>query len=298
MNIFITGGTGLIGKKLISSLLQDQHKITLFTRNEEKARSIFPQKTLKFLTALSTLNNLDEFDVVINLAGEPIFAKRWTTSQKTKLFDSRINLTKQLVSLINAGVNPPRLISGSATGIYGDQPAQVLTETSPIDPHTFTATLCHTWESIALQAKTKVCILRTGMVFSLDGGALEKMLPLYYWNVAGPLGSGKQYWSWIALEDMVSGILFLLSHTECQGIYNFVSPQPITNQAFNQQLSQALKRCALFPAPKFALKLALGERANMLLESQYVFPKRLIEAGFSFLYENLTQYLTALFPQK
>lgn len=298
MNIFITGGTGLIGKKLISVLLQEQHQVTLFTRNEEKARSIFPQKTLKFLTALSPLKNLDEFDMVINLAGEPIFAKRWTASQKVKLFDSRINLTQQLVTLINAGVNPPQLISSSATGIYGDQPDQVLTETSPTDPNTFTAKLCHAWETTALQANTTVCILRTGMVLSPDGGALEKMLPLYYWNLSGPLGAGKQYWSWIALEDMVSGILFLLSHTECQGIYNFVSPQPITNQAFNQQLAHSLNRCAPFPAPKFALKLALGERANMLLESQYVFPKRLIEAGFTFQYENLAQYFTALFPQK
>lgn len=298
MNIFITGGTGLIGKKLISTLLQDPHQITLFTRNEEKARSVFPQKTLKFLTALSSFKNLDEFDVVINLAGEPIFAKRWTTSQKTKLFDSRINLTQQLVSLINAGVNPPRLISGSASGIYGNQPDQVLTEISPTAHHTFTANLCHFWESTALQANTKVCILRTGMVLSVDGGALEKMLPLYYWNLAGPLGSGKQYWSWIALEDMVRGILFLLSHMECQGIYNFVSPQPITNRAFNQQLAQSLKRCAPFPAPEFALKLALGERANMLLESQYILPKRLVEAGFIFQYENLTDYFAAIFSKK
>ncbi|OOF66934.1 TIGR01777 family oxidoreductase [Rodentibacter sp. Ppn85] len=297
MKIFITGGTGLIGKRLISAL-EKQHQLTVLTRNEKKARSLFPQKTLKFLTALSPLKNLDEFDAVINLAGEPIFAKRWTASQKAKLFDSRVKLTKQLVSLINAGVNPPRLISGSATGIYGDQPNQILTETNPTTHRSFTAVLCHAWEKEALQAKTKVCILRTGMVLSPNGGALEKMLPLYYWNLAGPLGTGKQYWAWIALEDMVNGILFLLSHNECQGIYNFVSPQPITNRAFNQQLAQSVKRCAPFPVPKFALKLALGERANVLLESQYVLPKRLTEAGFTFQYENLTQYLTALFPKK
>ncbi|OOF77024.1 TIGR01777 family protein [Rodentibacter caecimuris] len=297
MKIFITGGTGLIGKKLIS-VLEEQHQLTILTRNEKNARSLFPEKTLKFLTALSQLKNLDEFDVVINLAGEPIFTKRWTTSQKAKLFNSRVKLTQQLVSLINAGVNPPRLISGSAAGIYGDQANKVLTETSPTVHHTFTAALCHAWENTALQAKTEVCILRTGMVLSPNGGALKKMLPLYYWNLAGPLGTGKQYWAWIALEDMVNGILFLLSHGECQGIYNFVSPQPITNRAFNQQLAQSLKRCAPFPAPKFALKLVLGERANMLLESQYVLPKRLIEAGFTFQYENLTQYLTALFSKK
>lgn len=298
MNIFITGGTGLIGQALIPALLQSHHQITLLTRNETKARSLFPQKTLQFLTALSSLKDLDEFDLVINLAGEPIFAKRWTDSQKKKLFDSRVELTRKLATLINAGENPPRLISGSATGIYGDKADQFVTESTSTANNTFTSALCQAWEKAALQAKTKVCLLRTGMVLSPKGGALAKMLPLYRWNLAGRLGSGKQYWAWIALEDMVRGILFLVSHAECEGIYNFVAPQPITNQAFNEQLAHVLKRFALFPAPAFALKLILGERADMLLESQRVIPNRLLEAGFTFQYENLKEYLTALFPFK
>lgn len=298
MNIFITGGTGLIGRALISALLAQHHHITLLTRNEEKARAFFPEKTLKFLTALSSLKNFDEFDVVINLAGEPIFDKPWTASQKAHLFESRIKLTQQLVTLINAGTNPPRFISGSATGIYGDQGDKILTEASPTSQATFTAQLCQEWEKTALLPRTNLCLLRTGMVLFPNGGALQKMLPLYRLNLAGRLGSGKQYWAWIALEDMVNGILFLLANHECQGVYNFVAPNPITNKTFNYELAKALKRLALFPVPSFALKLILGERANMLLESQRVIPQRLLEAGFDFQYKNLRQYLTALFSSR
>ncbi|OOF48403.1 TIGR01777 family protein [Rodentibacter genomosp. 1] len=298
MNILITGGTGLIGQKLVPTLLQKRHQIVLFTRNKEKAKLLFPQKTLRFLTALSSFKNLDEFDVVINLAGEPIFEKRWSNAQKMKLFNSRVKLTQQLVNLINAGSNPPRFLSGSATGIYGDHSNQLLTEASPIAHNTFTAQLCQAWENTALQANTNVCILRTGIVLSPNGGALKKMLPLYRCHLAGYLGKGSQYWAWIALEDMVRSIIFLLEQPKCHGIYNLVSPQSVTNQVFNQQLAQALKTYALFPIPAFVLKLILGERANMLLESQKVFPKRLLEAGFTFHYEDLTQYLTALFSPK
>ncbi|OOF43271.1 TIGR01777 family oxidoreductase [Rodentibacter trehalosifermentans] len=298
MHILITGGTGLIGQALVSALLQKQHQLTLLVRHEKKASALFPQKNLRFLTALSSFKNLDEFDVVINLAGEPIFAKRWTFQQKKKSFDSRVKLTQQLAALINEGANPPRFISGSATGIYGDRPIETLTETSPIAHNSFTARLCQAWENAALQAKTQVCLLRTAMVLSPKGGALKQMLPLYRWNLAGRLGSGEQYWAWIALEDMVRGIVFLLEHHQCHGVYNFVSPQPVTNKIFNQQLAQALKRCALFPAPRLVLKLILGERAALLLESQKVYPTRLLAAGFHFHYENFPQYLTALFPKK
>lgn len=296
MNILITGGTGLIGQSLIPVLLNQNHHITLLTRSEEKARHIFPKKTLKILTALSNLNNLDQFDVVINLAGEPIFDKPWRTEQKVKLFESRVNLTEKLTALINAGNHPPRFISGSATGIYGDQGEEIITETTQPANNTFTAQLCQAWEKAALQANTKVCVIRTGMVLSPKGGALARMLPLYQWNLAGRLGSGKQYWAWIALEDMVNAILFLLYHEESEGVYNLVSPNSVTNSVFNHQLAKALHRYALFPAPTFALKLVLGERAGMLLESQNVYPKRLLDAGFKFQYENLNQYLTALFP--
>ncbi|OOF59279.1 TIGR01777 family oxidoreductase [Rodentibacter myodis] len=298
MKILITGGTGLIGQALIPTLLNKQYHITVLTRSEEKARQILPQKTLQFLTALSPLENLDHFEAVINLAGEPIFAKRWTALQKIKLFDSRVKLTQQLTNLINNGRNPPHFISASAMGIYGDQAKRVITEISPTAQHTFTAQLCQKWEDTARQVHTKVCLLRTGMVLSPQGGALAKMLPLYQWNLAGRLGSGKQYWSWIALEDMVRGIVFLLEHGNSEGVYNLVSPQPITNQFFNQQLSQSLNRCAYFPIPEFTLKWVLGERAGMLLESQNALPKCLLEAGFRFQYENLTQYLTALFTKK
>ena len=298
MNIFITGGTGLIGQALIPVLLNQQHQLSLLTRSEKKARRLFPQKNLRFFTSLTALKNLDEFDVVINLAGEPIFAKAWNEAQKATLFNSRVKLTEQIALLINAGLNPPRLISASATGIYGDGGNQLMNDENSTAFNTFSARLCQAWESAALQAKTTVCLLRTGIVLSPKGGALAKMLPLYRLNLAGRLGSGKQYWAWIALEDAVNAVLFLISNFDCKGIYNLTAPHPVTNSEFNRQLAAALHRCAPFPVPAFALKLALGERADMLLESQNVFPKRLLEAGFKFQYVNLKQYFTSLFPKK
>ena len=241
MNILVAGGTGFVGNPLVKSLLSRGDSVTVLTRSIEKAQTIFPEKTPQFLTALSTLKDLNEFDAVINLAGEPIFDKRWTIQQKEKLRHSRINLTQQIVQLINQSEHPPFLISGSATGIYGDRGEYVITEdTHPSSQ--FTAQLCIDWENAAKQANTRVCLVRTGLVLSPKGGAFAKMLPLYRFGLGGKLGNGKQYWSWIALEDMVKGLIFLLDHSNCEGAFNFTAPHPVKNKTFNQLLGQALHR--------------------------------------------------------
>lgn len=296
MNILLTGGTGLIGKALVEQLCLRNEQVTILTRSSSP-HTLSKQKNIKFITALSELDLQEQFDAIINLAGEPIFHKVWSKNQKSILRESRLSLTTQLVEFINQYQQYPIFISGSATGIYGDQDEQKITETSKT-AKTFTAQLCQDWENIAQQANARVCLIRTGMVFSTKGGALAKMLPLYKWGLGGKLGKGVQYFPWIALEDMVNGILFLLDHSECRGAFNFAAPNPIKQHKFNRTLAQLLKRPAFATIPKWLLHFILGERANLLLESQNVVPEKLLNAGFKFQYADCKNYLEDILKNK
>ncbi|NYA26024.1 TIGR01777 family protein [Haemophilus haemolyticus] len=296
MNILLTGGTGLIGRALVEQLSLRNEQVTILTRSSTP-HTILKQKNIKFITALSQLDLQEQFDAIINLAGEPIFHKSWSKNQKSILRESRLNLTTQLVEFINQYQQHSIFISGSATGIYGDQDEQKITETSKT-AKTFTAQLCQDWENIAQQADARVCLIRTGMVFSKKGGALAQMLPLYKWGLGGKLGNGEQYFPWIALEDMVNGILFLLDHSECQGSFNFTAPNPIKQHKFNRTLARILKRPAFATIPKWILHFILGERANLLLESQNVEPGKLLNAGFQFQYSDCENYLKDILKYK
>lgn len=296
MNILLTGGTGLIGKALVEQLCLRNEQVTILTRSSSP-HTLSKQKNIKFITALSELDLQEQFDAIINLAGEPIFHKVWSKNQKSILRESRLSLTTQLVEFINQYQQYPVFISGSATGIYGDQDEQTITETSKT-AKTFTAQLCQDWENIAQQANARVCLIRTGMVFSTKGGALAKMLPLYKWGLGGKLGKGEQYFPWIALEDMVNGILFLLDHSECRGAFNFTAPNPIKQHKFNRTLARILKRPAFATIPKWLLHFMLGERANLLLESQNVVPEKLLNAGFQFQYSDCKNYLEDILKNK
>ncbi|AXP61951.1 TIGR01777 family oxidoreductase [Haemophilus influenzae] len=296
MNILLTGGTGLIGKALVEQLCLRNEQVTILTRSSSP-HTLSKHKNIKFITALSQLNSQEQFDAIINLAGEPIFHKVWSKNQKSILRESRLSLTTQLVEFINQYQQYPIFISGSATGIYGDQDEQKITETSKT-AKTFTAQLCQDWENIAQQANARVCLIRTGMVFSTKGGALTKMLPLYKWGLGGKLGNGEQYFPWIALEDMVNGILFLLDHSECRGAFNFSAPNPIKQHKFNRTLARILKRPAFATIPKWLLHFILGERANLLLESQNVVPEKLLNSGFQFQYSDCKNYLEEILKNK
>ncbi|NXZ84385.1 TIGR01777 family protein [Haemophilus influenzae] len=296
MNILLTGGTGLIGKALVEQLCLRNEQVTILTRSSSP-HTFSKQKNIKFITALSELDLQEQFDAIINLAGEPIFHKTWTTEQKSILRESRLSLTTQLVEFINQYQQYPVFISGSATGIYGDQDEQTITETSKT-AKTFTAQLCQDWENIARQANARVCLTRTGIVFSKKGGALAKMLPLYKWGFGGKLGNGEQYFPWIALEDMVNGILFLLDHSECRGAFNFAAPNPIKQHKLNRTLARILKRPAFATIPKWLLHFMLGERANLLLESQNVVPEKLLNTGFQFQYSDCENYLEEILKNK
>lgn len=295
MNILITGGTGLIGSNLIPVLRPSD--VAVYTRNVSMAEQILGHK-IHFLSTLEHLTNLDDYDVVINLAGEPIAKKKWTDEQKHKIEQSRWSITERIVSLINAGDMPPKLlISGSAVGFYGRQQDQIIDESYTSVHDEFSHRLCAHWEALAKKAesaKTRVCILRTGIVITKRGGALPKMLTPFKLGLGGPIGDGQQYMSWIHLEDMLRGIAHLIDNEHCSGIYNFTAPNPVTNSAFSHQLASALSRPCLFRVPKFLLKLIMGEMADLVLYGQRVVPKRLEESGYKFLYPEISQAFDCL----
>ncbi|NDO83112.1 TIGR01777 family protein [Citrobacter sp. NCU1] len=292
MEIVVTGGTGLIGRHLIPRLLESGHQVTVVTRNPEKARQILDSRVILW-KGLEDKKNLNHVDAVINLAGEPIADKRWTEQQKERLCQSRWSMTQKLADLINASDTPPAvLISGSAAGYYGDLGEVVVTEEEP--PHNeFTHKLCARWEQIASSAqseKTRVCLLRTGVVLAPKGGILAKMIPSFRIGMGGPIGTGRQYLAWIHIDDMVNGILWLLDH-ELQGPFNMVSPYPVRNEQFAHALGHALNRPAIVRVPATAIRLLMGESSVLVLGGQRALPKRLEAAGFTFRWYDLEEAL-------
>lgn len=287
MHILVTGGTGLIGRHLITKLISTSAEpisISVLSRNAAKAKSRLP-KMVNVIESLDQFDNFDDIDVVINLAGEPIADKRWTSEQKARICNSRWHVTQQLADKINASTQPPAvLISGSAIGYYGRQGDKPVTESHTDIHDEFTHEVCEKWEHIALgvSSKTRVCVLRTGVVLSDDGGALSKMRLPFSLGLGGRIGNGKQYMSWIHINDMVAAILFLLEHKNCEGAYNLTAPTPVTNSEFVKAYAASLGRPAIFPMPALALKLLMGEAADLLLTGQRVVPKKLVDAGFQF----------------
>lgn len=301
MHIFITGGTGLIGNKLINKLLQQgEHRITILTRNAAKAQQIWGSQ-IEYCPSLGLIDSLNGYDAIINLAGEPIVGKRWSNSQKEKLCNSRWNITRRLTELIGKSDTPPAVfISGSAVGYYGTQGSEPVDEEAAAHDE-FTHRLCKKWEDLALEArseKTRVCISRTGIVMSKDGGMLPKLMLPFRLGMGSTLSKGSQYISWIHIEDMVNALIFLMDTPEADGIFNLTAPNPVTNKRFSKLLSAALYRPLLFRIPAFAIKLAMGESATMLLDGQRVIPRRLLDFHFRFGYEHLDVALDDLVRKK
>lgn len=300
MRILITGGTGLIGTPLVQRLVGRNDKVTVLSRSPQKVYSLFCE-AVECWTSLQDKTDLNDFDAVINLAGEPITEKRWSEEQKKLLCNSRWNVTQRLAELINASKTPPHtFLSGSAVGYYGDQGQAVVTESE--EPHDeFTHMLCQRWESLALDAQsesTRVCLMRTGLVMSLKGGALAKVLPIFKMGAGGPIGIGKQYMPWIHINDMVSAICYLLDTPTLSGPFNMTSPYPVHNDQFAAMLGEVINRPAFVRTPAFAVKAMLGEAATMLLGGQQAIPKRLEEAGFQFEFIELRIALEDLFAHE
>ncbi|MFT6029932.1 MAG: hypothetical protein ACI8O8_001675 [Oleiphilaceae bacterium] len=297
MRVLITGGTGLIGQALIKVLLQEEYKVVLLTRDKDKPKHSFAAPFPRFDSIVENLDQVDfnKIDAVINLAGEPIVNKRWTAKQKLKLCNSRWQLTSVLASKILAAETPPAVfISGSAIGVYGRQGANHIDESYQEFYPEFSSKLCREWEELALKAqtaKTRVCVLRTGIVLDQHGGALAKMLPAFRLGLGGPIASGQQGMSWIHIQDMVNLIVFLLKSSDLQGAFNATAPEAVSNKVFSQTLAKQLNRPCIFWVPAFVLKLAMGEMSELLICGQYVYPKRLLDAGFQFRYKQLNAAL-------
>lgn len=293
MQILITGGTGLIGKQLCKALLAEGHELTVFSRNP----ATVPAKCGAGVHAIAALGEWHPertFDAVINLAGEPIVDAPWTARRKQILWDSRITLTQELVRHIaSAGHKPAVLISGSAVGYYGNRGDEEMYEAA--DPgRDFPARLCKAWEDAAHAAEqsgVRVCLLRTGLILSNKGGLLGRMLLPFKLGLGARLGDGKQWMSWVHIDDYVAMVLRLLHDARANGPYNMTAPQPATNAEFTAALAKALHRPALFAAPALLLKLAMGERACLLLEGQKVLPGKMTAAGYRFQFADLDDAL-------
>jgi uncharacterized protein (TIGR01777 family) len=291
-HILITGGTGLIGRTLITAL-EKQYAMTVVTRDPSRAKRLLGEQ-VNCITS-EELTSVDKFDAIINLAGEPIADKRWSDAQKERICNSRWKITQQLVDLINTSSNAPSVfVSGSAIGVYGRQGDTVVTEDFTDFHDEFSRAVCQKWENIALQANTRVCIMRTGVVLSGEGGALSKMLMPFRLGLGGPISSGKQYMAWIHIQDMVNAIQHLLNNEDAQGVYNFTSPNPNTNHFFSLALAKRLERPCIFRVPAFVIKTLMGESSDLVLYGQKVIPERLLSEGFAFTFPTLKEALADL----
>lgn len=293
MHILITGGTGLIGRSLCKALLAEGHELTVLSRDPASV----PFKCGMGVPAMAGLDEWSagkSFDAVINLAGEPIVDARWTARRKQVLWDSRVTLTEELVRHITAAEHKPAvLLSGSAVGYYGNRGDTALDEAENAGED-FSAQLCKAWEDAALtatQAGVRVCLLRTGLVLSDDGGLLGRMLLPFKFGLGARLGDGKQMMSWVHLADYVAMLLRLLHDAQASGPYNMTAPQPVSNAEFTFSLAQALHRPALFAAPALLLKWVMGERACLLLEGQNVLPGKISASGYRFQFSQLSDAL-------
>ena len=287
MRILITGGTGFIGTQLCQRLLQEEHQLMVLTRRPEQVPD-----------PIETIQNLDQldsalyFDVVINLAGEPIAAKRWSVKQKQEIVESRVNMTRALITYFKCAKRKPSLfISGSAIGYYGlgndsgaaDASASV--DEGGAGDGSFSSQLCQQWEAVAREASEqgiRTCLLRTGIVLG-PGGALAKMLPHFKLGLGGRVGSGRQWMPWIHIVDLVGIIQHCIANEAVHGAVNGTAPNPVRNFEFVRTLGRVLKRPASLPLPSFIVRLLLGQMGEeLLLAGRRIVPGKALDGAYHF----------------
>jgi len=293
MRLLLSGSHGLVGKALVTRLEADSHEIFRLVRHAPSSESEIEWSPDRYSIALA---RLEGFDAVIHLAGESIAEGRWNEEKKKRIRQSRVKGTKLLAdAMANLSRPPKTLISASAVGYYGNRGDEPLTETSA-PGNDFLSQVCVEWEKATELAAAKgirVVNTRFGIILDARGGALAKMLPPFRMGIGGKIGSGKQWMSWIALDDVVGAIKFALTNEVLSGPINFVAPNPVTNAEFTKTLGKTLSRPTLFPIPAFGIRLVFGEMADaLLLSSQRVEPARLKQANYQFSYSELKQALS------
>jgi uncharacterized protein (TIGR01777 family) len=304
MKVAITGGTGFIGRYLVQRLQQDGHTVVVLARNGPKAQQCFPEVAFPQVEIVPYTplvlgdwqRALQGCDGVVNLAGMPI-AERWTPAYKRLLCESRIASTQTLVAAIAAtNPQPSVMVSASAIGYYGTSETAVFDEVSVPVETDFLSQLCQDWEAAAKAVETagvRLVITRIGIVLG-NGGALGRMLPPFRMFAGGPIGSGRQWFSWIALEDLASLFIKALTDPQMQGTYNATAPHPVTMATACEALGQALNRPSWLPVPDFVIETLLGDAAVVVLKGQKVLPRRTQATGFAYQYPQVTAAMKAV----
>ncbi|KAL7257530.1 hypothetical protein ACSBR1_003769 [Camellia fascicularis] len=294
MTVSVTGATGFI----------DNHRVRVLTRSRSKAQVIFPVRDFPGIVIAEEpewKDCIQGSNAVVNLAGMPI-STRWSPEIKKEIKDSRIRVTSKVVDLINGSqddVRPTVLVSATAVGYYGPSETRVFDEQSP-SGNDYLAEVCREWEASALRINKNVrlALIRIGVVLGKDGGALAKMIPLFMMFAGGPLGSGRQWFSWIHLDDIVNLIYEALTNPSYKGVINGTAPNPVRLGEMCDQLGSVLGRPSWLPVPDFALKAVLGEGATVVLDGQKVVPARAKELGFPFRYPHVKDALRAIMSQE
>jgi uncharacterized protein (TIGR01777 family) len=304
VRLLLLGCTGFVGRELVPHLLSQGHQLVVVSRQSRPLPGLEHPHLSRIQADPAQAGAWQEPDLraavgeaegVVNLAGEPIAEKRWSEEQRRRLLDSRLNTTCHLVEALLAEPRPGRvLVSGSAVGYYGSSETARFTESSPAAPDLL-GRLCHDWEQAADAAapSCRVVKLRIGIVLGPDGGALGKMLPVFRAGLGGPIGSGRQWMSWIHRSDLCALIATALVTPAYEGVFNAVAPQPVRMGAFAAALGRALQRPSLLPVPAPVLQMLLGDGASVVLEGQQVVSERLGPQGFSFRYSDLDAALAA-----
>ena len=298
MTLLIAGGSGFLGTALARALRAARHRVLILTRRPQRDGDVLwttrPNDT-------AWRHALDRADAVINLAGESIAGSRWTEERKRAIRGSRIEATSALVSALKAASRPPStFISASAIGIYGTHGDEVVTEESPAGSD-FLSDVCRQWETLAIEAssRSRVLLLRSGLVLARDGGALPQLALPFQLFAGGPVGSGRQYMSWIGLEDWIGLVHWALVTNHVSGPLNLTAPAPVTNGEFARILGSVLKRPAIVPMPAFVMRLALGELADaLILGGQRVVPARAQALGYEFKYPTLEPALREIYERR
>ncbi len=301
MNIVITGGTGFIGTRLLTALSSEAHEIILLTRG--KARTVtLGRARVRYVPWDSRshgawTNEVDGADVVINLVGKNVFEQRWNAAVKSEIRDSRIVPTRLLTEAIGrAAAKPSLFVSASAVGFYGNRHDETITEESS-GGDDFLAEVVREWEGAAYEAErfgVRVATPRIGLVLEKSGGMIGKMLLPFRLFAGGPIGSGHQFLPWIHMDDVVRGLLYPLQNNNVRGVYNLVSPHPVSMNEFADTFGNVLHRPSWIPVPDLALKILYGEGAKVILSGQKAVPKKLLEAGYHFSFSRLEPALRNL----